>query len=95
MSGLETALVILITIWSLIFVIFLVAALFIFLSIRKLLNKTNKLIDEAEEIAERFNIPSNLVMSSVLGFIAKNSFQGIKNIVSDTLLKGAKKKTSK
>jgi hypothetical protein len=93
MSGLETALVILISIWSLIFIIFLAVILIIFFSIKRLLGKMNRLVDEAEDIADKFNIPSKVVMASVMGFIAKNSFDGIKNLVSENFFKG--KKSSK
>lgn len=81
MSGLETALVILVVIWTIIFAFIAIAILLVFLSIRKALKKANNILDETEAAAKRVDLPSKVVIASILGFMAKNSFTSIKNIL--------------
>lgn len=78
MSGLETALIILVTIWTIIFGIIAIAIFIIFLNIRKALKKANQILDETEAKAKSVDLPSKIVIASILGFMAKNSFQTLK-----------------
>lgn len=89
MSGLETALVILVVIWTIIFAFIAIAILLVFLSIKKALKKANNILDETEAAAKRVDLPSKVVIASILGFMAKNSFTSIKNIIQT--FKGKKK----
>jgi hypothetical protein len=79
MSGLEAALVILVGVWTLIFAIIAVSILLIFLSIRRAIKKANNLLDKAEAEADKVNLPSKLIISSIMAFVARNSFQSIKD----------------
>ena len=73
MSGLEIALVILIAVWTFIFALIAIALLVIFFSIRRALKKANQILDETEEKARQVDLPSKIVIASILGFMAKNS----------------------
>lgn len=73
MSGLEIALVILVAVWTFIFALIAIALLVIFLSIRRALRKANQILDETEEKARQVDLPSKIVVASILGFMAKNS----------------------
>lgn len=79
MSGLETALVILVGVWTIIFALIAVAMLLIFLSIRRAIKKANNLLDKAEAEAAKVDLPSKMIISSILAFVARNSFQSIKD----------------
>lgn len=97
MDILQGALVVLVIVWTLIFIMIGAAVFMIFLMVRKAINKVNKILDTTEEIAESARIPSKIVIASVLGFLAKNSAEGIKNIISTTIGNkfGSPKKSSK
>ncbi len=79
MSGLETALVILVGIWTLIFAVIAIAMIIIFFSIRRAIKKANKLLDKAEVEADKMNLPSKMIISSIMAFVARNSLQSVKD----------------
>jgi hypothetical protein len=82
MSGLELALIILITIWSIIFIAIGLMVLFIFLSIKRALKKVDTILDKTEELANKADLPSKLITASIVGFMAKNGYGTIKRIIS-------------
>ncbi|EKD90719.1 MAG: hypothetical protein ACD_30C00098G0001 [uncultured bacterium] len=90
MSLLEIALVTLVSIWTIIFVIIAVAILLVFFAIRRALQKANKILDETEDIAKRVDLPSKVVIASILGFMAKNMAGSVKDIIG-VFLKSKKK----
>ncbi len=90
MTGLEVALIILIIIWSLIFIIIGIAILMVFLAVKKAVNKANQILDRTEEVANKVDLPSKVVIASIVTFMAKNSFGGIKSILTDHFLKKKK-----
>ena len=73
MTVLEGALVALILIWTLIFIIIAVVVFVIYRSVKRALDKANKILDETEAKAEEFDLPSKIVIGSVIGFMAKQS----------------------
>ncbi len=87
MSGLEIALIVLVTIWSIIFITIGVAILLVFLAVKRAVNKANNILDKTEEVANKVDLPSKVVIASILSFVAKNSFGGIKKLVAETLFK--------
>lgn len=87
MDILQIALVVLITIWTLIFVIIAVAIFLIFRAVKRAADKVNTILDSAEEIAENAKIPSKVAMAAVIGFLAKNSIEGIKGLVESFVRK--------
>lgn len=91
MSGLELALVILIGIWTVIFAIIAVAVLIVFLSIRRALKKANQILDTTEAMAQKVDLPSKVVIASILGFMAKQSFSSLKGLIASTLFKRNKR----
>lgn len=91
MSGLETALVILVSLWTIIFAIIAAAMLMIFFSIKRGLKKVNDIIDKTEAVADQVNLPSKAVLLAIMAFLSKNSVDGIKNLVT-TFLDTSKKK---
>ena len=92
MSGLEVALIILISIWSIIFIVIALGVFLIFLAIKRVIDKANKLLDQAEDIADRVNLPSKVVIASILAYIGKNSAGGIKNLIGEFFKSRPKKK---
>ncbi len=90
-SGIETALIVLVIIWTIIFITVAIAVIFIFLAIRRAVNKANKIIDVTEEKANKFDLPSKLVTAGVLAFMVKNSGETIKKVIQ--LLASNKQKT--
>lgn len=90
MSGLEIALVILISVWSIIFIMIGVGLLLIFWAVKRAIDKANNILDRTEEVANKVDLPSKVVIASIVAFMAKNSFGGLKNIISETFLKKKK-----
>ncbi len=78
---LEGALVALILIWTLIFIIIAVVVFIIYRSIKKALDKANQILDETQAKAEEFDLPSKIVIGSVLGFMAKQSIGPLMKLV--------------
>jgi heme/copper-type cytochrome/quinol oxidase subunit 2 len=81
MTPVEIALIILITIWSLIFVVIGVLVLVIFLSVKRAMTKVDRILDKTEALADKADLPSKLVTASIVGFMAKNGFGTIKKII--------------
>lgn len=82
MNGLEIALIVLITIWSIIFLIIAVAFIMLFFTIKRAMKKANNILDKTEEVAGKIDLPSKVVITSILAFMAKNSVGGIKQLIS-------------
>lgn len=82
MNGLEIALIILITIWSIIFLIIGVAFIMLFFTIKRAMKKANNILDKTEEVAGKIDLPSKVVITSILAFMAKNSVGNIKQLIS-------------
>lgn len=87
MSGLETVLIILVVIWSVIFLIIGIALVMIFLAIRRAISKANDILDKTEAVADKIDLPSKVVMASIVAFMAKNSIGPIKNLISTIMSK--------
>lgn len=83
MNGLEIALIILVLIWSVIFVIITIAVLLIIFAIKRAINKANKILDDTEAIANKVDLPSKVVIASILAFMTKNTVGTIKGVISD------------
>jgi membrane-anchored glycerophosphoryl diester phosphodiesterase (GDPDase) len=90
MSGLEVALIILVTIWSVIFLIIGIALLLVFLAVRKAINKANQILERTEEVANKVDLPSKVVIASIVAFVAKNSYGGLKSLIADNFFKKRK-----
>lgn len=80
MNILEIALTILVSVWTVIFLMIAIAGFLIYRSIKKGLDKVNKFLDTTEEIAESASIPTKVVVASIVGFMAKNGISGLKNV---------------
>lgn len=92
MDVLQLVLVILVSVWTAIFVVVAVAVYLIFRSIKRSVDKVNNILDATEEIAEGAKIPSKIAMAAVVGFLAKNSIDSIKNVIAGALRRGSKDK---
>lgn len=91
MGTLEVALIILVVVWTIIFGVIAAAIIAVFLSIRKAINKANKILEETEDIAKRVDLPSKVVIASILAFLAKNTAGSIKDLISEFLLRKGKR----
>jgi heme/copper-type cytochrome/quinol oxidase subunit 2 len=91
MTPVEIALIILITIWSIIFIVIGIAVLIVFLSVRRAMKKVDTILDRTEELANKADLPSKLITASIVGFMAKNGYGTIKKIIATlTALKNSK-----
>lgn len=82
MTALEIALIILVAIWSIIFLIIGIALVMIFFAIKRAITKANDILDKTEAVADKVDLPSKVVMASIVAFMAKNSFGTIKKVIS-------------
>lgn len=82
MSGVEIALIILITIWSIIFIVIGIAVILVILSIRRAIKKVDTILDKTEELANKVDLPSKLITASIVGFMAKNGYGTLKRLIS-------------
>ncbi len=83
MTPLETALVILISIWTIIFILVGIGMIVLFIQIRKAIDKVNQILQTTEDIAERVEIPIRTISAGILGFIGKISAQGISSFIKN------------
>lgn len=82
MSGLEIALILLVSVWTLIFVIIAVMVLIIFLALKKTVTKFNNLLDSTEKAAEEAQLPLKMAMAGIAGMMSKNAYETIRKIAS-------------
>lgn len=82
MTVLEIALIILVGLWSIIFLIIGVVLVMIFLAVKRAITKASDILDKTEAVADKVDLPSKVVMASIIAFMAKNSFGTIKKIIS-------------
>ncbi len=85
MSPLEIALLILIVIWSIIFIIIAVALVMLILTVKRALGKANDILDKTGAIADKVDLPSKVVIASIVGFMAKNSLGPIGRMITGFL----------
>lgn len=85
MSILEIALIVLVVIWSIIFIIIAIALVMLILTIRKALVKANDIIDKTHAVADKVDLPSKVVIATIVGFLAKNSLGPIIRTISGFL----------
>ena len=82
MSGLEIALILLVSVWTLIFVIIAVMIFIIFLALKKTVTKFNNLLDTTEAAAQEAQLPLKMAMAGIAGMMSKNAFDTIRKIAS-------------
>lgn len=87
MSVLEIALIILVVIWSIIFIIIAIALIMVAFAVKRAVTKANDILDKTENIANKVDLPSKVVIASIVAFIAKNSFGTIKKIIGGIISK--------
>lgn len=87
MSALEIALIVLIVIWSVIFLIIGIALIMIFLAVKRAVTKANDILDKTEAVASKVDLPSKVVIASIVAFMAKNSFGSIKKLLGSFISK--------
>jgi|CXWK01.1.fsa_nt_gi hypothetical protein len=85
MTVLEIALIILVAIWSIIFLIIGAALIMIFIAVKRAIGKANSILDKTEAVAGKVDLPSKVVIASIVGFMAKNSMGTVKKIISGFL----------
>lgn len=82
MELLELFLVILISVWTIIFIIIAISLLFIFFAIKRALGKANRILDQTENVANRVDLPSKVVIASILAFMTKNIATSVKDFIA-------------
>lgn len=90
MEPLETALVILVSIWSLIFIMIAIAMIFLLREVKRALDKVNHILETTEEVAEGVGVPLKMAATGVAKF-----FNRKRNSTSSTVKRlsaGNKKK---
>lgn len=91
MNPLEIILVILVSVWTLIFIVVAGAIVVVFLGVKRAVDKANKILEETEDVARRVDLPSKVVIASILAFLAKNTAYSIKNFLNDSFFKKSRK----
>lgn len=91
MNPLELLLIILVSLWTVIFMVVAAAILLVFLGVKRAVDKANKILDETEDVAKRVDLPSKVVIASILTFLAKNTAGQVKDLISEFLLKRGKR----
>ncbi|MBI2593730.1 hypothetical protein HYW44_03740 [Candidatus Daviesbacteria bacterium] len=87
MSALEIALIILVAIWSIIFLIIGISLVMIFFAVKRAITKANDILEKTEAVADKVDLPSKVVMASIVAFMAKNSIGPIKKLISTIMAK--------
>lgn len=85
MTLLEGALVTLVIIWTIIFIIIGVMVFVVYRMVKRALDKANHILDVTQTKAEEFDLPSKLVVGSVLGFMAKQSMGPLLRLITGAL----------
>lgn len=68
MTPLETAFVILISIWSAIFIVIAIFLIIVVWNVQKLINKINKIVETTENMAENVSGPLKMVVQGISSF---------------------------
>ena len=84
MTPLETALVALVIIWTLIFVVVAIAMVVLLLGLKRALDKINRILDQGEDMARGLGAVGKVTASGLSGLLMK--------AVGDRLGKGSSKK---
>ena len=92
MGILEAILVVLVSVWTVIFIIVALILVIVLVAIRKGLSRANKILEETEDIAKKADLPSKIVVAAILAFLAKHSIRSVKDLVTIFLPKGSKRK---
>lgn len=87
MEILELFLIILVSVWTVIFIIIAIILLFIFFAVKKALGRANRILEETENVAKRVDLPSKVVIASILAFMTKNIATSVKDFIA-LFLKG-------
>ena len=84
MSPLETALVVLVSLWTLIFVVVAIAMVVLLFGLKKALDKINNILSQGEQVAEGFGTISKIGASGIGALLLK--------MVGDKVRKNSSKK---
>lgn len=71
MTTLETSLVILVSVWSLIFIVIAVGLIIILYQVKKAIDKVNRILDTTESITQGVGGPVKTVVSTISAFLKK------------------------
>jgi len=82
MEVLEIVLIVLVVIWSVIFLIIAAALIMVFLAVKRALVKANRILDKTEAVAGKVDFPSKMVIASIVGFMAKNSMGPVARLIA-------------
>ncbi len=85
MEVLEIVLIVLVIIWSIIFIIIAAALIMVFLAVKRAIAKANVILDKTEAIAGKVDFPSKMVIASIVGFMAKNSMGPVTRLIASFL----------
>lgn len=71
MTPIETALIVLIIVWSIIFIIFGVAMFIILLGVKKGIDKINSILDDAHTLTSGVSRPIQAATNTLMGLVGK------------------------
>lgn len=71
MSPLETALVVLISVWSIIFVVVGIFLIVLLISVKQALDKVNKILKTTENVTEGVGVPLKIIADKIANFFSK------------------------
>lgn len=70
MSPLETALVVLISIWSIIFVLVGIFLIILLVSVKRALDKVNRILKTTENVTEGVGVPLTMLFDKISSFFS-------------------------
>lgn len=94
MDILQALLVVLVSLWVLIFIIIVAILLMVFLFLRKSIKGANKIIDETEDIAQRLKLPSKIVLASIFMILLKRIGVIIRHLIIGRIIRSKRHKTN-
>jgi hypothetical protein len=81
MSPLEIALVILVSVWSLIFIIMAVAMIVLLLGLKKAIDKINNILGQGEDVAQGLGAIGKVAATGASGLLLKMVGNQVKNVL--------------
>lgn len=81
MSPLEIALVILVSIWSLIFLVMAIAMVILLIWLKKALDKVNRILEQGEEVANGIGAIGKVATTGAVGLLLREGVHQMKRVI--------------
>lgn len=82
MSPLEIALVILVGIWSIIFIIIAIAAIMMVREVKRAMDRVNEILETFDQTVNNVAGPIQTISAALMGMVAKSGIDTVKNFIN-------------